>query len=231
MNCPGCQSSIEFWKDAPRTKCRKCGLVVRNPRLDIGCAEWCQYAEQCFGTIPGKQTKEAPLCENLLKELRTVVGHDGGRVERVLRGLDHADRILRAEGGDPLVVKAALILQEMAAGQPGGGLDGLVGPAHNAVDPSPVRDVLGKYGVEPAMIERVCQALISRPEAGRQEEPEARILRDATLLGQIPETVPAGSRQALASELTAERTTATGRRITLELLVDKRQDNPDTQHD
>jgi len=48
VDCPGCNKSVEFFKDEPKLKCRNCGQIVINPKIDLGCAEWCQYAEQCL---------------------------------------------------------------------------------------------------------------------------------------------------------------------------------------
>ena len=49
VKCPGCGRSVEFFKDEPKMKCRNCGQMVANPKIDLGCAEWCQYAQQCLG--------------------------------------------------------------------------------------------------------------------------------------------------------------------------------------
>jgi len=49
--CPGCYSRMEFFKDEPSLKCRGCGRVVLNPKIDMGCAKWCKYAEHCLGII------------------------------------------------------------------------------------------------------------------------------------------------------------------------------------
>jgi hypothetical protein len=45
--CPSCGTDIEFWKDEPALHCPKCKKKVRNPKIDTGCAEWCEYAEKC----------------------------------------------------------------------------------------------------------------------------------------------------------------------------------------
>lgn len=52
--CPRCGGAIEFWKDESSRKCRGCGQVARNPRIDLGCAEWCKFADQCLGLAPRK---------------------------------------------------------------------------------------------------------------------------------------------------------------------------------
>ena len=49
--CPNCGKPVEFFKDEARRKCH-CGYLVTNPKLDLGCAGWCPYAEQCIGAVP-----------------------------------------------------------------------------------------------------------------------------------------------------------------------------------
>ena len=57
LKCPGCGTSVEFFKDEPKLKCRKCGRMVLNPKINLGCAQWCQYSEQCLGVSAEKQSK------------------------------------------------------------------------------------------------------------------------------------------------------------------------------
>jgi predicted amidophosphoribosyltransferase len=54
--CPHCKKSIEFWKDEPVLVCPGCKKEVRNPRLDLSCAEWCQSADECLGLLPGRNS-------------------------------------------------------------------------------------------------------------------------------------------------------------------------------
>lgn len=49
VECPKCKAKVEFWKDDVYRRCSKCGYRFRNPKLDLGCAEWCPYASQCLG--------------------------------------------------------------------------------------------------------------------------------------------------------------------------------------
>ncbi len=65
--CPHCGAEIEFWKDEPVRQCRGCNKEVRNPKMDMGCAEWCKQASKCLG-IPGepadsKKSRNPPQAE------------------------------------------------------------------------------------------------------------------------------------------------------------------------
>jgi len=42
---------MEFFKDESKLKFRKFGRAVLNPKINLGCAEWCKYAEQCLGIM------------------------------------------------------------------------------------------------------------------------------------------------------------------------------------
>jgi hypothetical protein len=59
--CPACEKPVEFFKNDVLRKCGNCGYQFPNPKLDIGCAEWCPHADKCIavqhGMIPGKSKK------------------------------------------------------------------------------------------------------------------------------------------------------------------------------
>jgi len=46
--CPKCGAKVEFFKDDGTRACPACRHRFRNPRLDLGCAEWCPYADKCL---------------------------------------------------------------------------------------------------------------------------------------------------------------------------------------
>ena len=56
--CPGCGEPVEFFKDDPKRECGSCGRVVTNPKMNLGCAEWCRYAKECLGLPDNGQKKE-----------------------------------------------------------------------------------------------------------------------------------------------------------------------------
>ncbi|MCP4132097.1 MAG: hypothetical protein GY754_14070 [bacterium] len=50
IKCGSCGTMVEFFKDDVQLKCYKCGTTIENPKIKMGCAEWCQYADECLGT-------------------------------------------------------------------------------------------------------------------------------------------------------------------------------------
>ena len=66
--CPKCDRRVEFFKDEVKRKCR-CGHEIVNPKMDFGCAQWCQNAEQCVGRVPeeAKTMQKAKQDDSLKK--------------------------------------------------------------------------------------------------------------------------------------------------------------------
>ena len=64
--CPHCAAKIEFFKDDPVRLCPSCRQEVRNPKIDLGCAKWCKFADQCLGSEPRRP--EALLPEDLIQQ-------------------------------------------------------------------------------------------------------------------------------------------------------------------
>lgn len=55
--CPHCGKSVEFFKDDRKRECPFCRQLCVNPKLDVGCLEWCQYADKCQAML-GERKEE-----------------------------------------------------------------------------------------------------------------------------------------------------------------------------
>lgn len=185
--CPHCTATIEFWKDDPRRRCGGCGRVIRNPRIDLGCAKWCKYAAQCLGHTPSGDTAEESVCDLLVSAMRDEFGKDRSRVEHALRVLAYAEDILAVEGGTPLVVKAAAILHEAAI--------------HDA------RRIMADTGLDETTIERVGEVIAIHRNGEESGTVESRILWDADRLADMPRSAGQAFRtetgRAMAAQLAA----------------------------
>ena len=76
VRCPRCKAEVEFFKDEPVQRCPACRREVRNPKIDLGCAKWCAYAEQCLGELAGTADVVEPVENRLVRELNQVFAHD-----------------------------------------------------------------------------------------------------------------------------------------------------------
>lgn len=161
-NCPDCGAAIEFWKDEPKLKCPKCKKSIANPKLDMGCAEWCQYAKQCLGIAADQDS--GVLCDKLIAEMKKALGGDQQRINYTLKILEYADQIQLVEGGEPLVVKAAVVLHDIAK---------------DKQRLSIVKEILIKYGINSESIEHICRIIAGCQGAEDVDSPEFKIVKDA----------------------------------------------------
>ena len=108
VKCPNCGEEIEFFKTDIRLRCPKCKTKVANPRFNLGCAEWCAYAEQCLG--PGaKGLKAQSLKKSMEEYLKIKTGNDSAEEERLNKLIEKAESICQAQKIEMLPVLAALI--------------------------------------------------------------------------------------------------------------------------
>jgi len=207
--CPHCGKDLEFWKDEPFLHCRDCGKEVQNPRLDLGCAKWCQFAKACLGRLPEDPDLIAPVRSRLLLALRKALAPDGPRVERAVNVLERAEAIQEAEGGSAVTVKAAALLRGAGLPSDRGRQDG----AEAAAQPA-ARAILAEAGLEPAVVDDVLALVEALGRDGDADDRELKILRDAEQLAAL--TAADGGGPDAAAPGCGLRT-ATARRLAEEL--------------
>ena len=139
MECPKCGTEIEFFKDDTRRRCAWCGHLFYNPKIEMGCAEWCQYADKCVPELVKEKQAMQTFKDRLRERVLSLNPDEPDFAARLDRGLAVAIDLLKAEGGDPKVVFAALLLQK--------------------VDPAQARDILTELDTEPEIIESVMEVL------------------------------------------------------------------------
>jgi hypothetical protein len=143
MECPKCGTEIEFFKDDTRRRCAWCGHLFYNPKIELGCAEWCQYADKCVPELMKEKRAMQTFKDRLRERVLSLASGDPDFAARLDRGLTLAIDLLKAEGGDPKVVFAALLLQK--------------------VDLDQAREILVELETEPEITESVLEVL--QPEA------------------------------------------------------------------
>jgi hypothetical protein len=111
VECPKCGAEIEFFKDDTRRRCAWCGHLFYNPKIELGCAEYCQYADKCVPELMAERRAMATFRERLKERVSARLGSEAA--PRLEQALGLAADLLKAEGGDPKVVFAAVLLAEV----------------------------------------------------------------------------------------------------------------------
>jgi hypothetical protein len=164
--CGTCGTAIEFWKDEPSRFCPGCGRDVRNPRLDLGCAEWCRYAPECLGQEGGAPV--VPVIDRLESLLDGHFVADPAARECARRCLDRAGGFLLSQTGDPCIVQAGALLAGALAGRRTPGL----------VDPGTYQAMLERAGIEATVARRICDLVRMIFEGGSDASAEYQVLAE-----------------------------------------------------
>ena len=147
--CPKCGAEIEFFKDDTRRRCAWCGHMFYNPKIELGCAEWCQYAEKCVPDLVKAKKAAQNFKEILAEQVRNYL-KDEAVWEETEAAVHYAQDLLKAEGGDPKVVLAAILLHRVA--------------------PDKAREFLAELETEPELTADILE-LIDRPGPSQGPEP------------------------------------------------------------
>lgn len=217
VRCPACGKAVEFFKDEPKLRCRECGKTVVNPKIDLGCAEWCQYAEHCLGVSVGRQV--SAIRDELIDEMKKVFAGDQRRIKHSLGALDYAERIQAEEGGDAMVVKAAAILHDIGIAQAERKYGSSAAKNQQAEGPVIARGILAKYDLHKADVEHVCRIIASHHSGNYMDTVEFNVVWDADRLVDIAAELTGASKEELKQIVGKTFRTCAGRRIALELFV------------
>jgi hypothetical protein len=216
VECSNCGNAIEFFKDEPKLKCPKCAHIVINPKIDLGCAEWCRYAEQCLGVTVKNLTV---VRDKLIEEMKKTFGPDEKRIKHALAVLDYAEQIQAVEGGDPLVVKAAAILHDIGIQEAERKYGSAAGKYQQIEGPPIAKDILKRYDIDAEAVEHICKIIANHHSAKDIDTTEFRIILDADRIVNISERHPDADGDKLRKIVVNKFKTNEGGRIAEKLFL------------
>lgn len=97
--------------------------------------------------------------DKLIREMKNVFGSDKKRINHALTVLDYAEQIQVAEGGDPLIVKAAAILHDIGIAEAERKYGSSAGNYQEIEGPPIARKILKNYGLANEIIEHICKII------------------------------------------------------------------------
>ncbi len=223
--CPKCSKKVEFFRDEVRRRC-SCGHTIVNPKFDFGCAQWCQYAEQCVGVLPDevkaqqREERKELLRERIGLEMKKYFGTDFKQVGHALKVARYAEKILKMAGGNPLVVLGAAYLHGLGA-KNRGEKPGSSGTDHGEEGAAAALKILKNLDVDKEMIDEVCGIIARLDHPAQEETLNFQILRDADCLVKLDEEGIPTTREAMEKRIKEIFRTVTGRKLAEDLCLSR----------
>ena len=193
--CPKCGAGVEFFKDDTSRKCDSCGHRMMNPKMDFGCASYCEYAEQCLGTLPPELVaqKEDLLKDRVAVEMKRYFKSDFKRIGHAMRVARHAETIGRTEGGNLAVILCAAYLHDIGIHEAERKYQSTAAEYQEKEGPAIAESILTKLGAKEALISEVVDIVGRHHHPRDLETINFKALYDADIIVNIEEKIKESS--------------------------------------
>lgn len=213
VDCPKCGGSVEFYKDDTTRKCNHCQHRFVNPKMDFGCAAYCQFAEQCIGDLPEEFVagQESLLKDKVAVETKRFFKTDFKRIGQAARIARYVEKIAKEEDGNTPVLLCCAYIHEMAESSSKNGQSQSAAELAEAV--------LTRLKASEPMIEAVCNMLKQAGDTPPFSNNDQAILHDSRTLSRLEESLKADTEGEVASQEEAADSllTTSGRRMLKDL--------------
>jgi HD superfamily phosphohydrolase YqeK len=220
--CPQCGHLVEFFKDETKRTCRHCGHKFVNPKMDFGCASYCKYAEQCLGDLPPEliARRDDLLKDRVALEMKRTFGRDFRRIAHATKVARYAERIVKAERGDPAVVLAAAYLHDIGIKEAERKYNSSAARYQEEEGPPIAREILAKLGARADLIAEVCDIISHHHHPRDGDTLNFQCLYDADLIVNLEENHREQpiAQERLATMIEKNFFTEAGRRLAQEVL-------------
>lgn len=187
--CPECKKEVEFFKDDTTRKCGNCGHRFVNPKMDFGCAAYCQYAEQCLGTLPEEllAQKEDLLKDRVAIEMKRYFRQDFKRIGHASRVARYAQRIGIGEQGNMAVILSAAYLHDIGIHEAERKHGSTAAEFQELEGPPIARAILEKLSAKQELIDAVSDIVGHHHHPNPDDSIEFKVLYDADLIANLEE--------------------------------------------
>lgn len=227
--CAKCGSPMEFFKDEPSRRCRKCGHKMVNPKMDFGCAAYCKFAEQCLGDLPPEilaQRKDL-LKDRVAIEMKNYFRRDFKRIGHATKVARYAEQIAREEKADLAVVLSAAYLHDIGIHEAERKHGSTAGRFQEEEGPPIAREILIRLGANPEMVEEVCDIVGHHHHPRPEETANFKALYDSDLIVNLEEDHKDQKMdpEKLARVIEKSFLTEAGRKLAKEILMNGTTEN------
>lgn len=223
--CSGCGQLLEFFKDDSSRKCKNCGKRILNPKIDFGCAAYCEHAEQCLKELPPEILSERStlLKDRVALEMKKYFKNDFKRISHACNVARYAEQIVKREKGDMSVVLISAYLHDIGIKEAERKYQSSASKYQEELGPDIARDILARLGAEQKLIDEVCDIIGHHHSPGAEETDNFKALYDADLIVNLEENSkekPLGE-EKIKSIIDKSFLTEYGRKVVQDVLLSK----------
>ncbi len=215
--CSKCGSLMEFFKDEPTRRCKKCGHKMVNPKMDFGCAAYCKFAEQCLGDLPPEliAQKKDLLKDRVAIEMKHFFKQDFKRIGHATKVARNAEQIAKEEKGDVAIVLTAAYLHDIGIKEAEFRYQSTEPKYQEELGPPIARDILTKLGATAGLVDEVCDIIGHHHHPRREETTNFKIVYDADMIVNLEENQQENKvpREKLEGMIEKNFLTAAGREL------------------
>ena len=182
--CPECDHPMEFFKDDATRRCPKCKTKIVNPKMDFGCASYCQFAEECLGSLPEDfvAKREDLFKDRIAVEVKRYLGTDFKRIGHTIKVANFAEKIGKEEKANLAVVLSAAYLYDIGAKNALEKEDSNK-PEDIAKESQKVaKDIMGKLKAKETLTNEVIDIVARNSRPGKDDTLNCKVLHDADML-------------------------------------------------
>lgn len=224
--CPKCGKTVEFFKDDPARKCGACGHRFLNPKMDFGCASYCEHAEACIGNLPPEliAQKQDLLKDRVAIEMKRYFKTDFKRIGHAMRVARYAETIGKAEGASLAVVLSAAYLHDIGIHEAERKHNSTAARYQEEEGPPIAHAILTKLGAPASIIDEICDIVGHHHHPRQEETVNFKALYDADLIVNMEEnhTESPMDEETLEKIIKKSFLTETGKSAAREALLRKR---------
>jgi HD superfamily phosphodiesterase len=227
--CSKCGSPIEFFKDEPSRRCKKCGHKMVNPKMDFGCAAYCKYAEQCLGDLPPEllAQRDELLKDRVAIEMKHFFKQDFKRIGHATKVARYAEQLVKEEKGDPAIVLSSAYLHDIGIKEAEARHQSTEAKYQEELGPPIARELLTRLGASPELIEEVCDIVGHHHHPRPEETTNFKVLYDADLIVNLEENQKDQTMEPEKLTRVIEKSflTEAGRKLAREILMNGTTEN------
>ncbi len=200
--CPECGADMEFFKDDTSRRCKSCDKKIVNPKMDFGCAAYCQFADQCIATLPDEfvRQREDLLKDRVAVEVKRYFKSDFRRIGHAMRVARYAEQIGKDEqvkkfdqnrneetDANLAVILSAAYLHDIGIKESEKKYNSNA-PKYQELEGPPIaRVILEKLGAKTELIDEVCDIVGHHHHPREKETLNFKVLYDADLITNLEE--------------------------------------------